>query len=235
MGKETDKCCNSGNAIDDPACCEDSRSQPDNEEKVQPDPSSEPGFEAGIAGDDRAGEQEEGPFSAPEAGACMDALQKAQEQLAQMKQQLSLKDAQMEELLSRFQRLQADFENFRKRTQKEKEEMLQTAAASLVEKILPVMDNFQRAANAAGAEEESFREGVEMIFKQLEKTLSDAGLQQLDCVGKPFDPNLQQAVFRVEDDNLEENTVVEELQKGYLFAGKVIRPSMVKVSCKSSG
>lgn len=136
---------------------------------MQPDPSSEPGFEAGIAGDDRAGEQEEGPFSAPEAGACMEELQKAQEQLAQMKQQLSLKDAQMEELLSRFQRLQADFENFRKRTQKEKEEMLQTAAASLVEKILPVMDNFQRAANAAGAEEESFREGVEMIFKQLKK------------------------------------------------------------------
>lgn len=161
--------------------------------------------------------------------------EKIEDELALVKERLSTKEAQVEELLGRLQRLQADFENFRKRTQKEKEELTRTANASLMENLLPVIDNFARALQAKVGEEEAFRKGIEMIFRQLEKVLGDAGLEPIDSLGRLFDPNIHQAVFMVEDDTCEENTVVEELQKGYVLGGKVLRPAMVKVSRKSAG
>jgi len=164
---------------------------------------------------------------------CFEELRKIKEEYGLLEEQLRLKESQMEEVISRFQRLQADFENFRKRTQKEKEEMRDTAAAALVEALLPVFDNFDRAVNAPASDDLSFREGVKMIFKQFQQVLEEAGLEPIECVGTIFDPNYQQAVFRGEDDSLEENTVIEELQKGFIFGGKVLRPAMVKVSCKS--
>lgn len=170
----------------------------------------------------------------PNETVCSEEWRKIKEERELLEEQLRLKESQMEEMISRFQRLQADFENFRKRTQKEKEEMRDTAAAALVEALLPVFDNFDRAVNAPASDDLSFREGVKMIFKQFQQVLADAGLEPIECVGTIFDPNFQQAVFRAEDDSLEENTVIEELQKGFMFGGKVLRPAMVKVSCKSA-
>jgi molecular chaperone GrpE len=170
----------------------------------------------------------------PSADIASEMLVKAEEEIASLNQQLRTKEAQMDELVQRLQRLQSDFDNFRRRTQREKEEFVQTAAASVVEMLLPVMDNFERASQSSSADEGAFREGIELIFKQLEKVLGDAGLEPVVSVGITFDPNLHQAVFMVEDDSCDENTVVEELQKGYLFAGKVLRPAMVKVSHKST-
>lgn len=159
-------------------------------------------------------------------------LAEAESKIADLRDQLEVKESNLEEMIARFQRLQADFDNFKRRTEREKEEFVQSAAAALVERLLPVLDNFERAAATAVGDEAAFREGIGMIVKQLEKVLEDAGLEPVDALNSPFDPNLHQAVFMVQDDRYEDNTVVEELQKGYLFAGKVIRPSMVKVSCK---
>lgn len=232
MEKETEKCCCSEKGNGDPGCCGDAMAQPGNDQEMSVDSSQVfPGSDL----EDETPETGQKPVPGDASEGSSEGLKEAREEIGQLKAQLNLKDSQMEELLSRFQRLQADFENYRKRTQKEKEEMVLTAGSSVAEKILPVLDNFQRAINATGSEEGSFREGVGMIFKQLEKALADAGLQPIECVGTIFDPNLQQAVFRVEDDSLEENTVVEELQPGYLFGGKLVRPAMVKVSCKSGG
>lgn len=168
-----------------------------------------------------------------ETGHCCNSAEK-DEEIASLKEQLQIKEGQTEELLQRLQRLQADFDNFRRRTQREKEEFVQTAEASLVETLLPVIDNFERATQASSGDEDAFREGIEMIVKQMHKILCDAGLEPIEAVGNPFDPNLHQAVTMVEDDDCQENTVVEELQKGYLFAGKVLRPAAVKVSCKKT-
>lgn len=161
-----------------------------------------------------------------------DRLAEAEGKIADLREQLGVKESNLEEMVSRLQRLQADFDNFKRRTQREKEEFVQSAASALVENLLPVLDNFERAAATAVGDEAAFREGIGMIVKQLEKALGDAGLEPVNATNSPFDPNLHQAVFMVQDDSYEDNTVVEELQKGYLFAGKVIRPSMVKVSCK---
>jgi len=168
------------------------------------------------------------------AEASIEKLAEAEKEIASLKEQLHVRESQVQELMQRLQRLQSDFDNFRKRTNREKEEFIQTAAASLVEEILPVLDNFERATQTSAGDEAGFREGIEMIFKQLEKVLVDAGLKKVEAIGNPFDPNLHQAVVMVEDDSCEENTVVGELQKGYLFADKVLRPAMVKVSRKST-
>lgn len=171
---------------------------------------------------------------AEEPGPSLEMLAKAEEEIAYLKEHLQVKEGQTEELIQRLQRLQLDFDNFRRRTQREKEEFVETAGASLVEILLPVMDNFERAIQASSGDESAFREGIEMIIKQMQKVLSDAGLEPVEAVGSPFDPNLHQAVMVVEEDSCQENTVVEELQKGYLFAGKVLRPAAVKVSSKKT-
>lgn len=222
---ESDKCCNPGNGDCFTGCCGDYSSPPESDEFHAND-----GGSTAEPEDEGCAENLNGGDS-PEA----DVPQKREEELVLLRGRLRTKESQVEELLGRLQRLQADFDNFKRRTQKEKEDIIQNAAASTVETLLPVMDNFRRAFLAGGGEEASFREGVEMIFKQLEKTLKDAGLEPIECLGHVFDPNVHQAVFIVEDDSCEENTVVEEVQKGYTFGGRVIRPSMVKVSRKSMG
>lgn len=159
---------------------------------------------------------------------------KAEEEITSLKEQLQVKEGQTEELFQRLQRLQQDFDNFRRRTQKEKEELVQTAEASLVETLLPVIDNFERAIQTSSGDEGAFREGIEMIIKQMQKILNDAGLEPVEAVGSIFDPNLHEAVMVAEEESCQENTVVEELQKGFLFAGKVLRPAAVKVSSKKT-
>jgi molecular chaperone GrpE len=140
--------------------------------------------------------------------------------------------AQAEDHYKQLQRLQAEFDNYRKRTQKEKTELIKYASERLVGELLPVLDNFDRAVSAAKVNPDftSFSQGVEMILRQMQTALSKEGLKAMDAIGQPFDPNLHEAVLRVASDEHPENTVVEELQKGYYLKEKVLRPSMVKVS-----
>ena len=130
------------------------------------------------------------------------------------------------------QRLQADFDNYRKRTQKEKTELIKYASERLVGDLLPVLDNFDRAVSAAKVNPDftSFSQGVEMILRQMQTALSKEGLKAMEAVGQPFDPNLHDAVLRVDSEEYPENTVVEEVQKGYYLKEKLLRPCMVKVS-----
>lgn len=133
---------------------------------------------------------------------------------------------------SRYLRAQADFDNFRRRTIKEKEELTQYASLKLITQLLPVLDNFQRALQTGGegAESGSFAKGVDMIYRQLSQVLEAEGLKQMDAVGQPFDPELHQAIMQVESEEYGEGIVVEAIQTGYTLKEKVIRPAMVKVS-----
>lgn len=140
------------------------------------------------------------------------------------------KDEKIEELTDRLQRQMAEFDNFRKRTEKEKSAMYAIGAKDVVEKILPVVDNFERGLAAAPDQEEPFTEGMNKIYKQIITVLGDLGVTPIEAVGKEFDPNLHNAVMHVEDESVEENVIVEEFQKGYLYKDTVVRHSMVKVA-----
>ena len=137
---------------------------------------------------------------------------------------------QVAELTDRLQRSIAEFDNFRKRTIKEKSEMFDMGAVGVIEKILPVVDNFERALNAATNKEDNMYKGIAMIYKQLDETLKSLGLEGIECVGAKFNPTFHNAVAHDESDEYDENTVTEELLKGYKYKEKVIRPSMVKVA-----
>ena len=138
------------------------------------------------------------------------------------------KDAKIEEL----RRQMAEFDNFRKRTEKEKSAMYEVGARDIIEKILPVLDNFERGLAAVPEDEKgsSFAEGIEKIYKQFVKTLEDAGVEAIEAKGQQFDPNLHNAVMHVEDDQFGENEISQELQKGYKYRGTVVRHSMVQVA-----
>ena len=146
------------------------------------------------------------------------------------------KDKQIEDLTAQLDDLRkrnlAEFENFRKRTEKEKSTMFDMGAKSVVEKLLPIIDNFERGFAGLSEEQMSdpFVSGMDMVYKQLVKALADMGVEPIEAVGKPFDPNLHNAVVHVEDENLGENTVAQEFQKGYLYHGSVVRHSMVQVA-----
>ncbi|WP_172249696.1 nucleotide exchange factor GrpE [Saccharibacillus deserti] len=140
--------------------------------------------------------------------------------------------AQSEEYMQRLARSQADFDNFRKRTIREKEELGKYASSKLISELVPVIDNFSRALDTTpeGENAESFVKGVKMIHRQFENVLQAEGLTAMETVGQPFNPEFHQAVMTVESDEVEEGIVVEELQKGYMLKDKVLRPAMVKVS-----
>ena len=136
---------------------------------------------------------------------------------------------QIEDLTDKLKRSLAEFDNFRKRTEKEKSSMYDIGARDIVEKMLPVLDNFERGLAAAPADDK-FAEGMQMIYKQLVTALTEAGVKPIEAAGQTFDPKLHNAVMHVEDENLGENVVAEEFQKGYLFKDHVVRHSMVKVA-----
>jgi len=142
------------------------------------------------------------------------------------------KDLAIADLTDRLKRSMAEFDNFRKRSEKEKATMFDMGARSVAEKLLPIVDNFERAMLAAPAEGEgkAFADGIAMIYNQMTKTLEDLGVKPIDCVGKDFDPNLHNAVMHIEDESLGENVVAEELLKGYMYKDGVLRHSMVKVA-----
>ena len=139
---------------------------------------------------------------------------------------------QVSELNDKLLRQMAEFENFRKRSEKEKDSMYENGARSVIEKLLPVVDNFERGMGTLTDEdkETAFAKGMEMIYKQLMDELDKMDVKPIDAAGKEFDPNLHNAVMHVDDESLGENVVVEELQKGYTYRGNVVRHSMVKVA-----
>ena len=148
------------------------------------------------------------------------------------KEKKDKKDEKIEELTDRVRRQMAEFDNFRKRTEKEKTQMFETGAKSIVEKILPVVDNFERGLAAVTEEDKGtpFVEGMEKIYKQMMTVLEEAGVKPIEAVGQEFDPNLHNAVMHVEDEEFGENIIAEEFQKGYTYRDSVVRHSMVKVA-----
>ena len=152
--------------------------------------------------------------------------QEAAEELEAVKKQLS-------EGVERMKRLQADFENFRRRTRQEKEELSNMVVQDFIKDLLPMLDNFDRAMAAEATDGNKFQQGVEMIYNQLAEILKNKGLEKIDTTDAKFDPNFHQAVMRVENPDLEDESIAMELQKGYMVKGKVIRPAMVQVVANS--
>ena len=141
------------------------------------------------------------------------------------------KDEKIEELTDRLTRQMAEFDNFRKRTDREKSQMYEVGAKDVIDKILPVVDNFERGLGAVTEEEKEdpFVKGMEQIYKQLMTTLEGIGVKPIEAVGNEFDPDFHNAVMHVEDEEVGENIIVEEFQKGYMYKDGVLRHSMVKV------
>lgn len=141
------------------------------------------------------------------------------------------RDEKIEELNDRLMRNLAEFENFRNRSEKEKSAMFEIGAKSVVEKILPVVDNLERGFDGLSDEEKEtpFAKGIEAIYKQLLTALEEMGVTPIEAVGQEFDPNFHNAVMHEEDDSEETNKVIEEFQKGYMYKDTVVRHSMVKV------
>lgn len=142
------------------------------------------------------------------------------------------RDEKIEELTDRVKRQMAEFENFRKRTEKEKSSMYELGARDIIERMLPVIDNFERglATVPEDAKDSPLAEGMEKIYKQFRKTLEEAGVKAIEALGQEFDPNFHNAVMHVEDESLGDNVVAEELQRGYMYRDTVVRHSMVKVA-----
>lgn len=142
------------------------------------------------------------------------------------------KDEKIEELTDKLTRQMAEFDNFRKRSEKEKSQMYEIGAKDIIEKILPVVDNFERGLGSVPEEEKNapFVEGMEKIYKQLMTTLESVGVKPIEAVGQEFNPDFHNAVMHVEDDELGENIIAEEFQKGYMYRESVVRHSMVKVA-----
>ncbi len=142
------------------------------------------------------------------------------------------RDEKIDELTDRIKRTMAEFDNYRKRTDKEKSAMYEIGAKDVIEKILPVVDNFERglASIPDDAKGTPFADGMEKIYKQFVKILEDMDVKPIEAVGKEFDPNFHNAVMHIEDENLGENIVAAELQKGYTYRDSVVRHSMVQVA-----
>ncbi len=179
------------------------------------------GGEPEEAGTEEAGETAQEGGAAPE-----------KKGFFKKKEKKDKKDEQIEDLTDRLKRSMAEFENFRKRTEKEKAAMYEVGARSVIEKILPVVDNFERGMATLKEEEahSPFAEGMDKIYKQLLTTLESMDVTVIEAVGQEFNPDFHNAVMHVEDAEAGENVVVEEFQKGYLYRGGVVRHSMVKVA-----
>jgi molecular chaperone GrpE len=142
------------------------------------------------------------------------------------------KDRQIEELNDKYRRLFAEFDNYRKRTEVEKAAMFDEGERAVLLRVLPLMDNFERALGSVPEEEKgsAFAEGIEKIYRAFSDQLKEMGVTEIEAVGKPFDANLHNAVMHIEDESLDENVVADEFQKGYMFRDRVLRYSMVKVA-----
>ena len=180
-----------------------------------------------TAGEDAAEEtsEEEDGDEDPDGG-------KKSRKLFGKKNKKDKKDEKIEELTDRLTRQMAEFDNFRKRTDKEKSQMYEIGAKDIINKILPVVDNFERGLAAVPEEEKKnpVLEGMEKVYKQLMTTLEEIGVKPIEAVGQEFNPDFHNAVMHVEDEELGENIIAEEFQKGYTYRDSVVRHSMVKVA-----
>ncbi|WP_409341375.1 nucleotide exchange factor GrpE [Paenibacillus sp. MBLB4367] len=183
--------------------------------------------------DTAAGESESTTYDASEPEAASEAGS-ADSGEADQSDPLDELRKQADEHYQRYLRTQADFDNFRRRSRLEKEDFAKYASMKLIEQLLPVVDNFERAISTTKESQDfaSLVKGIEMTFRQLDQVLVQEGLTPIEAVGQPFNPELHQAIMQVESDEHEDGTVVEEMQKGYMLKEKVLRPSMVKVSTK---
>ena len=159
-----------------------------------------------------------------------DVLEMAEDLEREELDEVEILKRQNAEYLDKLQRNMAEFDNFRKRTIKEKTNMYNDGVSDTLLKLLPILDNFERALSSALDKEDSMYKGVEMIYNQFKETALSLGLECLDCVGQVFNPNLHFAVSHEENKDYEENSIIEEMQKGYKYKDKVIRPAMVKVA-----
>ena len=161
-----------------------------------------------------------------------DGAEKKDKKLFKRKPKKDKKDEQIEELTDRLTRQMAEFDNFRKRTEKEKSTMYEMGAKDIIERMLPVVDNFERGFNSISEEEREtpFAKGMDMVYKQTMKMLEDSDVKPIEALGMEFNPELHNAVMHVEDDSVGEGIIVEEFEKGYTYRETVIRHSMVKVA-----
>ena len=212
---------------------EENRKKEETMEEPTREMEKETGAETDLPETEPAAEQEEAKKAAEakEAEAAEETAEDGKERKF-FKKKKDKKDEKIEELTDRLTRQMAEFDNFRKRTEKEKAAMYEIGAKDIIEKILPVLDNFERGLAAVPEDEKgsSFAEGIEKIYKQFVKTLEDAGVETIEAVGQQFDPNLHNAVMHVEDEKYGENEIAMELQKGYKYRGSVVRHSMVQVA-----
>lgn len=162
-----------------------------------------------------------------EEGSCEEECQQAEES-----DKKDPKDIAIEELQDKVKRQMAEFDNFRKRTEKEKSMMFEMGAADVIKKLLPVVDNFERGFKSVATEEldTPFAKGMDMVYKQIVKLFDDLDVKPIEAEGKEFNPELHNAVMHVDEEGVDDNIVVEEFEKGYTYRGTVIRPSMVKVA-----
>ncbi len=157
-------------------------------------------------------------------------------QIADLEKQLFELRREKDDIHDRLLRKHADFENFRKRAEKEKREYQMYALSDFMYELLTILDNFERALSHADDQVGSdYQKGVELIYRQLKDGLEKKGLRAIDSIGKIFDPNFHEAITREERDDVPENTILEEFQKGYFFREKLLRPAMVKVSFRKTG
>lgn len=167
--------------------------------------------------------------TSPEAEETVKEEKKEKKVFGRKKDKKDKKDEKIEELTDKLTRQMAEFDNYRKRTEKEKAANYIVGAKDVVEKLLPIVDNFERGLANANLED-PFADGMNKIYKQLSTMLTDLGVTPIEAVGEAFDPNLHNAVMHIEDESLGENVVAEEFQKGYKFKDQVVRHSMVKVA-----
>ena len=182
--------------------------------------------EAQVSAEEAAGAEAQAEAGNDEAAVEAEAEQDPAAEAEALKMQLA-------EGAERMKRLQADFENFRRRTRQEKEELSNMVVQDFVKELLPMLDNFDRAMAAEATDAAKFQQGVEMIYNQLTEILKNKGMELIDTKDAKLDPNFHQAVMRVENPDLEDEAIAMELQKGYMVKGKVIRPSMVQVVANS--
>ncbi|EET60191.1 co-chaperone GrpE [Marvinbryantia formatexigens DSM 14469] len=154
------------------------------------------------------------------------------EEAPQKESKKDKKDAQIEELQDRVKRQMAEFENFRKRSEKEKSKMFEMGAKSVIEQLLPIVDNFERglAAVSEEAKEDAFVSGMDKVYRQMTEMLDKLGVKPIEAVGCEFNPDFHNAVMHVEEEDTAENTITEEFLKGYTYKDQVVRHSMVKVA-----
>ena len=169
---------------------------------------------------------------AQETDVVADAKENKKEAKKKKKEKKDKKDEQIEDLTDRLKRSMAEFDNYRKRVEKEKSHMYEIGAKDVIEKILPVVDNFERGFDSLSEEEKEapFVAGMDKVFKQLTDMLEGIGVTPIEALNQEFDPNLHNAVMHVEDESVGENIIVEEFQKGYCYKDSVVRHSMVKVA-----